>query len=55
MAKELAKQYDPKDVEERIYGKWLEGKYFHAKCEKEKDTFTIVIMVITQPFSQSRI
>ncbi len=43
MAKELAKQYDPKDVEDRIYKTWLEGKYFHAKCEKDKDTYTIVI------------
>ena len=43
MAKELAKQYDPKDVEDRIYKQWLDGKYFHAKCEKGKDTFTIVI------------
>ena len=43
MAKELAKQYDPKEVEDRIYKGWLEGKYFHAKCEKGKDTFTIVI------------
>ena len=43
MAKELAKQYDPKDVEERIYKQWLDGKYFHAKCEKDKDTYTIVI------------
>ena len=33
MAKELAKQYDPKEVEDRIYAQWLEGKYFHAKCE----------------------
>ena len=43
MAKELAKQYDPKEVEDRIYAHWLKGKYFHAKCEKGKDTFTIVI------------
>ncbi len=43
MAKELAKQYDPKNVEDRIYKQWLDGKYFHAKCEKGKDTFTIVI------------
>ena len=43
MAKELAKQYDPKDVEDRIYKTWLEGKYFHAKCDKNKDTYTIVI------------
>ena len=43
MNKELAKQYDPKDVEDRIYKMWLDGKYFHAKCEDGKDTYTIVI------------
>ena len=43
MAKELAKQYDPRDVEDRIYKQWLDGKYFHAKCEKDKDTYTIDI------------
>ena len=43
MKKELAKQYDPKDVEDRIYKTWLDGKYFHAKCEEGKPTYTIVI------------
>ncbi len=43
MAKELAKQYNPKDVEERIYRSWIEGKYFHAKREEGKETYTIVI------------
>lgn len=43
MAKELAKQYEPKEVEDRIYKQWLDGKYFHAKCEEGKDTYTIVI------------
>ncbi len=43
MNKELAKQYDPKDVEDRIYKMWLDGKYFHAKSEEGKDTYTIVI------------
>ena len=43
MAKELAKQYDPKNVEDRIYDFWLKGKYFHAKTEKGKKTYTIVI------------
>ncbi|MDO4608124.1 MAG: valine--tRNA ligase [Clostridia bacterium] len=43
MNKELAKQYDPKDVEDRIYKMWLDGKYFHAKREQGKDTYTIVI------------
>ncbi len=43
MNKELAKQYDPKDVEDRIYKMWLDGKYFHAKRQEGKDTYTIVI------------
>lgn len=43
MARELAKQYDPKEVEDRIYRSWLNGKYFHAKCEEGKPTYTIVI------------
>ncbi len=43
MKKELAKQYDPRDVEDRIYKSWLDGKYFHAKCEEDKPTYTIVI------------
>ena len=43
MNKELAKQYDPKEVEDRIYKMWLDGRYFHAKCEKDKETYTIVI------------
>ncbi len=43
MAKELAKQYDPKDVEDRIYATWLEGKYFHAECDPKKNPYTIVI------------
>ena len=43
MARELSKQYDPKEVEERIYKMWLNGRYFHAKCEEDKPTYTIVI------------
>ena len=43
MSKELAKQYDPKDVEDRIYKMWLEGKYFHAQRQEGKETYTIVI------------
>ncbi len=43
MAKELAKQYDPKNVEDRIYDFWLKGNYFHAKVENEKKPYTIVI------------
>ncbi|MBR6902576.1 MAG: valine--tRNA ligase [Clostridia bacterium] len=43
MSKELAKQYDPKDVEDCIYKMWLDGKYFHALRQEGKDTYTIVI------------
>ena len=43
MAKELAKQYDPSEVEDRTYKFWCDKKYFHAKREKGKKTYTIVI------------
>ncbi len=43
MAKELAKQYDPKNVEDRIYDFWLKGKYFHAKTGPDRTPYTIVI------------
>ncbi len=43
MAKELAKQYSPKEVEDRVYKSWLDGNYFHAKLEKEKTPYTIVM------------
>ncbi len=43
MAKELEKQYNPKTTEERIYKTWVENKYFHAKREEGKKTYTIVI------------
>ena len=43
MAKELAKQYDPKQVEDRLYASRLKGNYFHAACDPEKKPYTIVI------------
>ncbi len=43
MSKELEKQYNPKNVEDRIYKDWLQNKYFHAKREEGKKTYTIVI------------
>lgn len=43
MQKELAKTYDPQDIEGRLYAKWLNKKYFHAKVDKSKKPFTIVI------------
>ena len=43
MSKELAKTYDPHGMEDRIYEKWLEKKYFHAEVDYDKKPFTIVI------------
>ena len=43
MNKELAKTYDPKGIEGRLYSKWEEKKYFHAEVDKSKKPFTIVI------------
>ena len=43
MSKELAKTYDPKGLEDRLYQKWLEKKYFHAEPNLDKKPFTIVI------------
>ena len=43
MEKELAKTYDPKNIEEKQYQKWMENKYFHAEVDRSKKPFTIVI------------
>lgn len=43
MSKELAKNYDPSIVEDRIYQNWLDKGYFHAEVDKTKKPFTIVI------------
>ena len=43
MSKELAKTYDPHGLEDRIYQKWLDKKYFHAEADRSKKPFTIVI------------
>ncbi len=43
MSKELAKTYDPKGIEDRLYQKWEKNGYFHAKADKSKTPFTIVM------------
>ena len=43
MSKELAKIYNPKGLEDRLYQKWLEKKYFHAEVDYGRKPFTIVI------------
>ena len=44
MSKELAKTYDPKGIEDRIYQNWLDKKYFHAEVDRSKKPFTIVML-----------
>ena len=41
--KELAKTYDPKGLEDRLYKKWEENGYFHAEVDRSKKPFTIVM------------
>ena len=43
MAKELNKTYDPSSMEDRLYKKWEEKKYFHAQVDRSKKPFTIVM------------
>ena len=43
MKKELAKVYNPKEMEDRIYQNWMDKGYFHAKVNPDKKPFTIVM------------
>ncbi|MDR0852543.1 MAG: valine--tRNA ligase [Clostridiales Family XIII bacterium] len=43
MPKNLEKNYDPKSFEDRIYGEWETGGYFHAEPDPAKKPFTIVM------------
>ncbi len=43
MSRALAKTYDPKGIEDRLYQKWMDKKYFHAEVDRTKTPFTIVI------------
>lgn len=36
-------KYDPKATEEKWYPYWLKGKFFEAKSEESKESYTIVI------------
>ena len=42
-SKELAKTYDPKSIEDRLYKKWEDNGYFHAEVDRSKKPFTIVM------------
>ncbi|NJD04695.1 MAG: class I tRNA ligase family protein, partial [Ruminiclostridium sp.] len=39
----LAKTYDPKQVEDRLYKEWEDKGYFHTQIDRTKKSFTIVI------------
>ena len=41
--KELEKNYNPADIENRLYEKWLSKKFFHAEVNRDKKPFTIVM------------
>ena len=43
MSKELAKAYEPQEVEGRIYDFWMKGGYFHAEVDPKKKPYTIVM------------
>jgi len=43
MAKELEKNYNPTEIEDRLYKKWLDKKYFHAERDERKKPYTIVM------------
>lgn len=39
----LAKTYDPAQVEDRLYKEWMDRGYFHAVPDRSKEPYTIVI------------
>lgn len=41
--KELGKTYNPAEIEDRLYAKWINKKYFHAEVNANKKPYTIVI------------
>ncbi|WP_455958418.1 class I tRNA ligase family protein, partial [Anaerotignum lactatifermentans] len=41
--RELAKNFDPAAVEDRLYAMWMERKYFHTKIDKTKKPYCIVM------------
>ena len=40
---EMEKTYNPAAIEEKIYDRWLQKKYFHAEVDRSKKPFTIVM------------
>lgn len=40
---DIPKNYEPKNVEEKLYNFWMEKDYFHAVIDKNKKPYTIVM------------
>ena len=43
MSQNLEKTYNPKEIEDKLYQKWCENKYFHAEVDRSKKPLTIVM------------
>lgn len=43
MSEQINKTYNPKEVEDRLYNRWVENGYFTPKADSTKEPFTIVI------------
>src|ERR1051326_4922956 len=43
MKEELAKRYDPKEFEQKLYGFWEKGEFFTPIVDRERPKFSIVI------------
>ncbi|MBR2884968.1 MAG: valine--tRNA ligase [Clostridia bacterium] len=43
MLKNLEKTYNPSEIEDKLYKKWIDGGYFHAEPDSKKEPYTIVI------------
>ena len=41
--KNIEKTYNPSEIEDKLYKKWIDGGYFHAEPDSEKEPYTIVI------------
>ncbi|MEI6100923.1 MAG: valine--tRNA ligase [Eubacteriales bacterium] len=43
MSIELSTTYDPSEIEDKLYQRWMEKGYFHAEADPDKTPYTIVI------------
>ncbi|OYP11276.1 hypothetical protein CG709_08885, partial [Lachnotalea glycerini] len=43
MERNIEKTYDPQGIENKLYEKWMNKKYFHAKMDRSRKPFTIVM------------